>query len=114
MNCVKVTPLKEVSIKAAVRRQPVAVSLNAAKIKQYHKGVFDTSSSLINNCKGEHNHWMLLVGYGRDESEKKNYWKLKNSWGSGWGVQGYFYIVRKGDGEGECGVQTELYYPNAA
>lgn len=41
---------------------------------------------------------MLMVGWGRDESAKKNYWKLKNSWGTNWGEQGYFYIVRKGDG----------------
>lgn len=43
---------------------------------------------------------MLLVGYGRDEQKKINYWKLKNSWGVNWGMQGYLYIVRKGDGEG--------------
>lgn len=54
---------------------------------------------------------MLLVGYGRDETHKKNYWKLKNGWGASWGHEGYLYIVRKGDGEGECGVQEELYYP---
>jgi hypothetical protein len=54
---------------------------------------------------------MLLVGYGRDDQKKKNYWKLKNSWGSHWGEQGYLYIIRNGDGEGECGVQAELYAP---
>jgi C1A family cysteine protease len=43
---------------------------------------------------------MLLVGYGTESSSKKNYWKLKNSWGAEWGQQGYLYIVRKGDGEG--------------
>lgn len=87
-------------------RQPLAVSINGAKLKNYEKGVFDTNNILINECKTDPNHWMLLVGYGRDEQAKKNYWKLKNSWGIEWGVQGYLYIVRKGDGEGECGVQS--------
>ena len=100
MSCVKVTPQKQLAIKAAVRRQPLAASINAAKIQHYSKGVFDTSHLFLQNCKAQHNHWMLMVGYGRDPSEKKDYWKLKNSWGSSWGQQGYFYIVRKGDGEG--------------
>jgi cathepsin L len=49
---------------------------------------------------------MELIGYGNDPSSKLNYWKLKNSWGSGWGQQGFLYIVRKGDGPGLCGVQA--------
>lgn len=70
-------------------------------LKDYSKGVFDEPK-----CKTKHNHWMLMVGYGRDDSVNKNYWKLKNSWGSSWGQQGYLFIARKGDGEGECGVQS--------
>ena len=97
MGCVKVLPQREISMKAAVHRQPVAVSINASKMKNYEKGIFETNN-YVNPCKKDPNHWMLLVGYGRDDSHKKNYWKLKNSWGVGWGQQGYLYIVRKGDG----------------
>lgn len=49
---------------------------------------------------------MVIVGYGVDEKTKKKFWKLKNSFGSGWGQQGYLYIVRTGNDEGECGVQN--------
>jgi hypothetical protein len=55
-----------VSIKAAVRRQPVAASINALKLKSYAKGIYDTSGHIINQCKKDPNHWMLLVGWGRD------------------------------------------------
>lgn len=41
---------------------------------------------------------MVVVGWGVES--KKKYWKLKNSWGSDWGMQGYLYIIRNGDGDG--------------
>lgn len=94
-----------------VYHQPVAVSINAGPLKKYASGVY--KSNLALPCKHEPNHWMLLVGYGRDEEKKRNFWKLQNSWGVGWGQQGYLYIIREGDGEGECGMQAELYYPLA-
>ena len=82
----------------------MAASINAEKLKNYSKGIYE--AEIFQTCKTAPNHWMLLVGYGRDEQKKKNYWKLKNTWGASWGVEGYLYIVRKGDGEGECGVQS--------
>ncbi len=77
---------------------------------KYTSGVYQESNLAI-KCKTEGNYWMTLVGYGYDDKQKKKYWKLKSSFGPDWGVNGYIYVVRNGDGEGECGVQTELYYP---
>ena len=89
---------------------PLVASINAEtnKMKSYSGGIF--SSTRLAPCKTKPNHFMLLVGYGSD-GKKQNFWKLKNSWGVSWGQQGYLYIARTGDGEGECGVQHDLYYP---
>lgn len=48
-------------------------------------------------------HAVLLVGYGVDDS--KPYWTVKNSWGTKWGEDGYFRMIR---GEGLCDVQRVL------
>jgi hypothetical protein len=42
------------------------------------------------------NHAVLLVGYTED------YWIVKNSWGSSWGVRGYIFITR--DRTRNCGI----------
>lgn len=37
---------------------------------------------------------MILVGYGHDSASNKDYWIVRNSWGSGWGESGYFRLQR--------------------
>jgi len=40
------------------------------------------------------NHAVTLVGWGTDPNTNVNYWLVKNSWGPGWGENGYFRIRR--------------------
>ncbi|XP_034502630.1 cathepsin L1-like [Ailuropoda melanoleuca] len=61
------------------------------------------------NCSSEDlHHGVLVVGYGSDEkeAENKNYWIVKNSWGTDWGLQGYMLLVR--DWDNHCEITTSF------
>ena len=48
-------------------------------------------------------HAVKLVGWGVEDGVK--YWKIANSWGTGWGEQGFFRIKR---GVNECGIESDV------
>jgi len=70
-------------------------------------------SVLTAACGSKVNHWALAVGYGVDSGVE--YFKVKNSFGATWGMQGYVLIARGASyngGAGQCGIYTSPVYPN--
>ncbi|GMP53671.1 hypothetical protein CsSME_00019068 [Camellia sinensis var. sinensis] len=58
-------------------------------------------------------HGVTVVGYGTATDGMK-YWLVKNSWGTGWGEQGYIRMQRDIDAqEGLCGIAMMASYPTA-
>eukprot|EP00766_Chilomastix_caulleryi_P000679 gnl/Chilomastix_caulleri/166.p1 GENE.gnl/Chilomastix_caulleri/166~~gnl/Chilomastix_caulleri/166.p1 ORF type:complete len:334 (-),score=140.20 gnl/Chilomastix_caulleri/166:88-1035(-) len=76
---------------------PIVIGINANKLQLYKNGIMDAS---LCNPNGT-NHAVVGVGYGVENGMK--FWKIRNSWGSTWGEQGYFRIVF---GENACGVAS--------
>merc|ERR1712100_486515 len=72
----------------AVTQQLVSIAIEADKsaFQFYHSGV------LSSNCGTRLDHGVLLVGYGSDSG--KDYWKVKNSWGTSYGENGYIRLER--------------------
>jgi inhibitor of cysteine peptidase len=75
------------SIKQAIYEHgPVAVSLyTGSDFNKYPGGVFKTSQT------GTVNHGVVLVGWD-DSLGTAGAWRLRNSWGTGWGEGGYMWI----------------------
>ena len=85
---------------------PIAISAAAEPWMTYESGVFS------DDCGADVDHAIVLVGYGSDDVGKfredtKDYWLVRNSWGSGWGEDGYIRIERFGRlGEEPCETDT--------
>jgi len=87
----------------AVNIEPVSVAVEAdqAAWQMYTGGVMCAA------CGTTLDHGVTLVGYGTATSGG-DYWKIKNSWGTSWGEQGYIQMCR---GQDECGVNQQASYP---
>ena len=87
----------------ALQEQPLIVSIEADKFvfQFYSSGVLDNT-----NCGTNLDHAVLVVGKGT-ESDGTEYWRVKNSWNTSWGDQGYIKLAVTGNDAGICGVQVE-------
>jgi len=91
---------------AIARAGPVAVAYQVSSdFRQYKSGVYDSTQ-----CKSgpmDVNHAVLAVGFN-STAEGKPYYIVKNSWGTSFGINGYFWMVRD---KNMCGVATCSSYP---
>jgi len=46
------------------------------------------------------NHEISVTGYGYDEELKQGFWWGRNSWGTYWGINGFFKMAMGGNGLG--------------
>jgi len=96
----------EAALKSAVSQQPVSVAIEAdTSVFQFYTSGVITSSG----CGTNLDHGVLVVGYGSKNGTP--YWKVKNSWGSNWGQNGYVLIERNAGGAGICGIASQPSYP---
>merc|ERR1712050_581757 len=97
----------EGALEAAVAQQPVSVAIEADQpvFQHYQSGVLTNDA-----CGSNLDHGVLVVGYGVDNGQK--YWKVKNSWGTTFGEEGYIRIEKGKEGTaGECGIRKMASFP---
>jgi len=58
------------------------------------------------------NHEISVTGYGKDRDTGEEFWYGRNSWGTYWGINGFFKMAMGGDGLGierDCLAGTPTY-----
>jgi C1A family cysteine protease len=100
-GCFEVAPNDEAALEDAIQESPVVVLIEADQraFQFYSSGILEARS-----CGQSLNHAVQLVGYGTEDG--RDYWIVRNSWGAGWGEEGYIRLEKGAGGAGTCGLAT--------
>ena len=104
MICLTVNSCNEAEMRQALYNNgPVAVSFEVLDDFFHYKGGIYQHTGLKDSFNPFEitNHVVLLVGWGEENGVP--YWIVKNSWGTGWGEEGFFRIMR---GQDEVSIES--------
>jgi len=91
-------------VAALVTVGPIAVTVAASPWALYSSGIFKGCPKPGEDV--DLNHGVQLVGYGTDKDG--DYWIVRNSWGTGWGEDGYIRLEKHSDGSSQwCSQDNE-------
>lgn len=120
--CVKAPQGNEQIMMQAINNfGPIKVSMYSsdAGFRYYSGGIYtaDMTSNVYNvDCpEGVVDHAVTLTGYGtyRGLDSVQDYWMLRNSWGTSWGIDGYMKFRRnysQGNKYGMCSIGKYAYW----
>jgi C1A family cysteine protease len=83
---------------------PVSVCVAADAWQTYTGGI-------LKSCPGSVDHCVQAVGYQADASTPEPYWIVRNSWGTGWGIQGYIWLDMNTNSGDICHIQEYMTWP---
>ena len=69
-------------------------------LETYKGGIFEDRTGDLDLV-----HDISIVGFGEEDGKK--YWVARNSWGSHWGEDGFFRVVR---GTNNIGIESSCVY----
>ncbi|KAH3744500.1 cathepsin L1 [Pelomyxa schiedti] len=95
-----ITSGSDTQLQTALVTQPIAVAIDARLLSAYTGGIWCPSACSTSTL----DHAVLLIGLNTAEQS----YKIKNSWGTSWGEQGYFRMCI---GKNQCGISTDAAYP---